>query len=64
VDHRIPLTLSPAEAAVLLGVSRWAIYDAVKRGDLAAVRVGQRIRVAALPLYAELGVPEETPTAH
>lgn len=49
-------TLSATEAAVLLGVSRWAIYDAVARGDLQAVRVGSRIRVAALPLYRRLGL--------
>jgi excisionase family DNA binding protein len=49
-------TLSAREAAELLGVSRWAIYDAVNRGDLQAVRVGTRIRVATAPLLASLGL--------
>lgn len=60
-----PPTLSVNESAALLGVSRWAVYDAVTRGEIDAVRVGSRIRVATRPLLARLGmtsIPEpETP---
>ena len=54
--HEPPKTLSAQEAAELLGVSRWAVYDAVRRGEIEAVRVGSRIRVATLPLLRRLGL--------
>jgi excisionase family DNA binding protein len=36
---------SPSEVAHLLGLSRKAIYRAIQRGDLAASRVSNRLRV-------------------
>jgi excisionase family DNA binding protein len=56
VNQERPTTISVEEAAALLGVSRWAVYDAVNRGDIQAVRVGRLIRVAARPLEVLLGV--------
>lgn len=50
------LTLTVAEAASMLGVSTDAIYDAVKRGELAAVRVGRRLCIARQPLLEALGI--------
>lgn len=53
------LTLTVAEAAQLLSVSVDAVYDAVNRGDLHAVRVGRRICIARRPLMVALGLENE-----
>ena len=58
-DSTVRLTLTVAEAAGLLGVSRDAVYDAVSRGDLMAVRVGRRLCIARLPLLTALGIEAE-----
>lgn len=49
-------TLKVQEAANLLGVSRWTIYEAVTRGELQAVRIGRSIRIAREPLEERLGL--------
>jgi excisionase family DNA binding protein len=55
------LTVTVDETASLLSVSRDAVYDAVGRGELRAVRVGRQIRIARMPLLEALGVrPEES----
>jgi excisionase family DNA binding protein len=33
------------EAAEILRLSRWAAYEAVKRGEIASVRIGRRLLV-------------------
>lgn len=38
-------TLSIPEAAVILGIGRNATYEAVKRGEIHAIRIGGRILV-------------------
>jgi excisionase family DNA binding protein len=38
-------TLTVGEAAKVLGVSRWAAYEAVKTGQIPTVRIGRRIVV-------------------
>lgn len=38
-----PRLKSVLEAADALGVSRWTIYKAVKRGQLRSVRIGDRL---------------------
>ena len=38
--------LSPREVADELGVSRWAVYALVERGELRHVRISNSIRVA------------------
>lgn len=49
-------TISVEDLAEVLGVSRDAVYDAVSRGDILAVRVGRLIRVASQPIREQLGL--------
>lgn len=51
-------TMSVAEVAEVLGVSRDATYDAVKRGELPALRVGRTIRVPTAKIAEMLGIAE------
>ena len=39
------LTVTVPEAAALVGISKWAYYDGIKRGDLPGRRVGRRLVV-------------------
>jgi excisionase family DNA binding protein len=55
----LPPTISVAQAAELLGVSRSAAYRAVAAGQLPALRLGRRIHIPTAPLLAMLGVPSE-----
>lgn len=59
VPPRPPLTISVAQACRLLGVGESAVYSAVKRGDIEAIRVGKLIRIMRAPLLATLGLPED-----
>lgn len=59
VPPRPALTISVAQAARLLGVGESAVYSAVKRGDIEAVRIGKLIRVMRAPLYELLGLPPD-----
>jgi len=52
------LTLTVEEAAVALGISRAFAYDAVRRGDIPAIKIGRRILVPRTALSRLLG---ETP---
>lgn len=45
----LPLCISVAEAARLIGVSRYTIYELVKSGEIASSRVGRRILVDREP---------------
>ncbi len=47
-------TLTVAEAAELLGVSRWLIQQQVAQGALPAVRLGRRILIPRARLLAWL----------
>jgi excisionase family DNA binding protein len=49
-----PLTYSVPEAAALLGISSWAAYEAIKRGELPARKIGRRIVVPKIQLDAWL----------
>lgn len=51
--------ISVAQAAKLLGVGEAAIYAAVKRGDIEAVRIGKLWRIRRAPLLEQLGLPED-----
>jgi excisionase family DNA binding protein len=42
------------EVATVLGVSRWAAYEAVKRGDIPSVRIGGRLLIPKGRLQALL----------
>ena len=39
--------LSPAEVAAICGLSRRAVYDAIRRGELGAFRLCARLRISA-----------------
>lgn len=45
-----PLTYTVAQAAELLGISRWSYYEAVKRDELPYRKVGRRIVVPKIEL--------------
>lgn len=47
-------TLSVAETATLLGISRWLVQQAVRDGSLPSVRVGRRILIPRSRLQAWL----------
>ena len=54
-------TMGVDEAAAVLGVSRDAVYDAVNRGEIQAVKVGRAVRIARRPLELALGLnPQES----
>jgi excisionase family DNA binding protein len=42
------------EVASVLGLSRWAAYEAVKRGDIPSVRIGGRVLIPKGRLQALL----------
>jgi len=44
-DSKYRRTMSVDEAALVLGISRGSAYEAVKRGELPAIRLGKRIVV-------------------
>ena len=57
-------TLSVAETADLLGISRWLVQQAVHDGSLPSVRVGRRILIPRARLLAWLdGPPAEAASA-
>lgn len=47
-------TLSVAETAELLGISRWLVQQAVRTGSLPSLRVGRRILIPRIQLDAWL----------
>lgn len=49
-----PLTVTVAEAVKLSSISRTAIYEALKRGDLAARKAGRRTLISLADLEAFL----------
>lgn len=54
--ERLPLTLSVERAAGIVGVSRTAMYAAVRRGDFESIRVNGRVAVLTVPLLRRIGV--------
>jgi excisionase family DNA binding protein len=56
----LPEALTAREAAAILRVGRNQLYQAIARGDLAAVRIGRSIRIpkhALLDLLASASPP-------
>lgn len=49
-----PLTYTVRQAAELLGISPWAYYEAIKRGEVPALKIGRRIVVPKNQLDALL----------
>ena len=50
------LTIPVPEAARRLGIGRNAAYDAIRRGELPAIKVGRRILVPLAALYRKLQI--------
>lgn len=48
-------TLTVAEAAELLGISKSAAYDFVRSGELPAIRLGRRVLIPESALLRLLG---------
>jgi excisionase family DNA binding protein len=48
------LTLTVAEAAEVLGISRSAAYEALRRGQIPSIRLGRRILVPVFALSQRL----------
>ena len=44
------LTFTVEETAALLGISRGSAYEAVRRGELPAIRIGHRLLVPVVAL--------------
>jgi len=51
VDDREKKTLSCSEAARILGLSRNSVYQAIHRGEIPHLRVGDRIIIPENPFY-------------
>jgi excisionase family DNA binding protein len=52
-DHK-PRTVSVPEAAAALGIGRGAAYEAVRRGEIAVIRLGRLLRVPIAWLERQL----------
>ncbi len=57
-------TISVRRAAMLLGISRASAYNAVRRGELPAIRVGGRVLVLRSGLERLLGGETPPPEAN
>ena len=55
--------LSIPEAAALMGVSRIAVFKKVKKGQLAAIRIGRNWAIAAAALQSPVLPPVPRPAA-
>lgn len=54
-----PMTCTVEEAGRLLGVSRGAAYEAVRRGEIPVIRIGRRLLVPRPKLESLLGLENE-----
>lgn len=55
--------LTPDELAAALRVSKWTVYDSIKRGEIHAIRLGRCIRIPQAELARLLGEPPDGGTA-
>ncbi len=44
-----------SEAAEILRVSEWSVYEAVKRGEIPAIRIGKTVRIGRKTLETMIG---------
>lgn len=58
-DRLVSLSVSPADAAAMLGVSRGTIYNLMNRGELRRVRIGRSVRLRVADLLEFLDRNEE-----
>jgi excisionase family DNA binding protein len=49
-----PLTYEVAQVAVLLGLTRNAVYDGIRNGDIPAIRIGKLLRIPRAALHRML----------
>ena len=54
-----PATITVEQVAEVMGLSRSAAYDGVKRGQIPSLRVGRRISIPVAKLLEILGVMNE-----
>lgn len=62
--RNLPPTLTVEEAGDLLGISRFAAYQAVRSGELPVLHLGRRLLVPSAELQRLLGIapaPAEAP---
>lgn len=52
---RLPATLTVAQAATLLGVSRQTVYRALEAGELKGLRIRGRMVISTQPLVEAMG---------
>lgn len=52
-------TITASEAAKILGLSVWTVYDLARRGVLPHIRVGRRVLFRRASLLAWLGAQEQ-----
>lgn len=53
-DSELVRLLSPTEVAAMCGLSRRAVYDAIKRGELRAFKLCSRLRISTTDVDAWL----------
>lgn len=54
----LPLVLEPAEAAELLRISKWHLYESAKRGEIRALRLGRALRIPRAEIARLLGLED------
>lgn len=57
-QEQLPPTMSVREAAEFLGVGRDTVYEGVRIGEIAALRIGRRIRIPTHALLKRLEAVE------
>jgi putative molybdopterin biosynthesis protein len=57
------VSYTPEEVAKILKISRFTVYEMIKRGDLAAYRIGRKVRVEAPDLEKYIQTSKETSPA-
>jgi putative molybdopterin biosynthesis protein len=57
------VTYTPEEVAKLLKITRFTVYEMIKRGDLAAYRIGRKMRIEAPDLDAYIKKSKNSATA-
>jgi hypothetical protein len=48
--------ITPAEALKVIPLSRNGLYEAIRRGDIATIKIGKKILVPTGPLRRLLGI--------
>lgn len=56
LGERLPLTLGVERAAKVVGISRTAMYAAVRRGDFDVIELNGRVAVLTVPLLLRIGL--------